>query len=205
DDTLLAARHVEERQAELLHVPVHVLGHLLRLRVGVGTSLVSCRDDVIERAERPLGHAHLELQLLQHLEGLRRRHLVDEVQADQELGLAGRQNSDCVSIPHLVEQRACHENPPPAYRAPSRAWSPVEQPLVCTSILLQCPSLGPYAAPRGCRRWGRSSWRRCSLRRSGPSVVSRSSCSWNAAPPIPGSPPPFCAGCPWCPPSDVAS
>ena len=52
----------------------------------------------------------LSFELLQHLEGLRRRHLVDEVQADQELGLAGRQRPDRVRFPHLVEQRACHGN-----------------------------------------------------------------------------------------------
>src|SRR5207247_997119 len=91
DDALLARRHVEELQIEVLHVAVHVRGHLLRLGVGVGTGLVGRRDDVIERAERALRHAHLELQLLEHLEGLRRRDLVDEVQADQELRLAGGQ------------------------------------------------------------------------------------------------------------------
>src|SRR2546428_420237 len=83
DDALLARRHVEELQIEVLHVAVHVRGHLLRLGVGVGTGLVGRRDDVIERAERALRHPDLELQLLEHLEGLRRRHLVDEVQADQ--------------------------------------------------------------------------------------------------------------------------
>ena len=93
DDALLARRHVEELQVEVLHVAIHVLRHLLRLRVGVGTGLVRGRDDVVERAERALRHSHLELQLLQHLEGLRRRHLVDEMQADQKLGLAGRERA----------------------------------------------------------------------------------------------------------------
>jgi hypothetical protein len=68
-------------------------------------------------AEGALGHAHLELQLLQHLEGLRRRHLVDEVQADQELGLAGRQRPHRVRFPHLVQQRACHGDSPPSGEA----------------------------------------------------------------------------------------
>jgi len=107
-DALLARLHVEERQAELLHVAVHVRGHLLRLGAGVGAGLVGRRDDVVERAERALGHADLEPQLLQHLEGLRRRHLVDEVEADQQLCLAGRQGPDRVRFPYLVEQRACH-------------------------------------------------------------------------------------------------
>ena len=108
DDALLARRHVEQGQAEVLHVAVHVRGHVLRHRVGVGPRLIRRRDDVVERAEGPLGHPHLQLGVLQHLERLRRRHLVDEVQADQELGLAGRQRPDRVRLPHLVEQRACH-------------------------------------------------------------------------------------------------
>src|SRR5262249_40089551 len=54
------------------------------------------------------GHTHLELRVLQHLKGLRRRHLVDQVETDEKLRLAGRQRPHRVRFPDLVEQRACH-------------------------------------------------------------------------------------------------
>ena len=126
-DALLARRHVEEWQVELLHVANHVDRHLLRQGIGVGAGLVGRRNDVIERAEGALGHPHLELAVLQHLEGLRRRHLVDQVQADQELRLPRRQRPDRMGFPNLVEQRACHVVPPrPAYAASGPPCSPVK-------------------------------------------------------------------------------
>jgi hypothetical protein len=108
DDPLTAAGHVEERQTELLHVSMHVNRHLFRQRIRVRTGLIERRHDVVERPEGSLGHPDLQLQLLEHLEGLRGRHLVDEVEADQELGLTGGQSPHRVRFPDLVEQRARH-------------------------------------------------------------------------------------------------
>jgi hypothetical protein len=55
------------------------------------------------------------------------------MQADQELGLAGRQHPDGVRFPDLVEQRACHatssshrRDAVSAYRASARPCSPVK-------------------------------------------------------------------------------
>src|SRR2546430_371356 len=107
-NALLARRHVEERQAEVLHVADHVDRHLLGQRIGVGAGLVGRRDDVIERAEGALGHPDFQLRIPEHLKRLRCGHLVDEMQADQELGLSRRQGPDGMCVPHFVEQRACH-------------------------------------------------------------------------------------------------
>jgi hypothetical protein len=98
----LPVGHVEQVQAEVLHVAVHVRRHVLGHRIGVGARLVGRRDDVIERAERRSGMRTFELGVRQHLEGLRRRDLVDQVQADEELGLAGRQRSGPVWASHTL-------------------------------------------------------------------------------------------------------
>jgi hypothetical protein len=41
--------------------------------------------------------------LADHVEGLRTRDLMDEVQADEELRLPARQRADGVSVPDLVK------------------------------------------------------------------------------------------------------
>jgi hypothetical protein len=46
--------------------------------------------------------------LPEHVERLRARHLVDEVQADEELRLAARQRPDGVEIPDFLEQCLSH-------------------------------------------------------------------------------------------------
>ena len=48
-------------------------------------------DDVIDRGERALGHEHREPEIAEHAERLRARHLVDQVQPDEELSLSPRQ------------------------------------------------------------------------------------------------------------------
>jgi hypothetical protein len=116
-DALPPAVEIEERHAEVLRIPDHVHGHLLGERIGVRPRLGQGRDDVIERGEGALGHAHAKPELLQHRERLRRGHLVDEVKPDEELGLAGRQRPDGVGVPNLVEQCLCHGDPPPRVSA----------------------------------------------------------------------------------------
>ena len=80
--------------------PHHRLGQL----VAEGPRTVVGRHDVVHRGEGALGVQHLEAALAQHLEGLRRGDLVDEVQADEELILARRQGGDLVQVPHLVQK-----------------------------------------------------------------------------------------------------
>ena len=50
------------------------------------------------------GKAHRKAEFAQHGEGLGARHFVDQVQADQELGLAALKFADPVGIPDLFEE-----------------------------------------------------------------------------------------------------
>ena len=79
DDALLAARRVEERDAVALAVLLERDHHLLGERVLEGALARVGRDDVIDGGERPLGIGHGEIELADHAERLRARHLVDQV------------------------------------------------------------------------------------------------------------------------------
>ena len=58
-----------------------------------GRALVERRDDVIDGGDRPLRHRHAQPARAQHVERLRRRDFVDQVEADEELCLAVRQRA----------------------------------------------------------------------------------------------------------------
>ena len=90
-DALMAAGAIEETDAELAAVALDRAHHRLGLFVGERARLGVRRDDVIDGREGALRKQHLQAELAQHLERLRAGHLVDEVQADEELRLAARQ------------------------------------------------------------------------------------------------------------------
>ena len=69
-----------------------------------GRVLRAGRHDVIDRGERALGKRHLPALLPQHVEGLRARHFVNEMQADEELRLPARQRAHGVRVPDFVKQ-----------------------------------------------------------------------------------------------------
>ena len=75
-----------------------------------GRCRLAGRDDVVDRRERAIRPRHLPAARAQRVEGLRRRHLVHEVQADEELRLPGRQLPDGVEIPHLLQECLAHES-----------------------------------------------------------------------------------------------
>ena len=83
DDALVlgavAARRVEENP-ELAAVALERAHHLFRHHVEERPLLRQRRHDVVGGRERALGEGHLPPVLAQHVERLRRRHLVDEVQ-----------------------------------------------------------------------------------------------------------------------------
>ena len=103
-----SARQVEERHARLAAVSLerrqHVLGHHVLER----PPLVARRDDVIDRGDGSLGEPHAPAARSKHVEGLRARDLVHQVQPDEELGLPVRQPAHAVRIPDFLKQGRGH-------------------------------------------------------------------------------------------------
>ena len=103
-DALVAARGIEVGDAVLGAVALEVLDHLLGERVAERPLLRIGRNDVVDGREGALRERHPELRLADRRERLRARDLVDQVQSDEELGLAARQLADRVGVPDLVEE-----------------------------------------------------------------------------------------------------
>ena len=79
------------------------------LVVGKGALLALGGDDVVHRGEGAAGIGHFQALFPEHVKGLGRSDLVDEVQADEELGLASGELRHRVAVPNLVvECSACH-------------------------------------------------------------------------------------------------
>ena len=106
DDALADVAHAEQRDAELRAVPVQGLDLDARGLVLDRPRAVGRRDVVVRDGQRQVGPAHLAAGGAQPLEGLRARHLVDEVAVDvEEAGAAGRL-LDQVAVPDLLEEGA---------------------------------------------------------------------------------------------------
>ena len=103
-DALLARGAVEERDPELRAITAELVHHRLRERVAVRLDQLVGRHDVVDRRERAVRHQYLEAEVAQHAEGLRAGHLVDEVGADEELGLAVGERADGVGLPDFFEE-----------------------------------------------------------------------------------------------------
>jgi hypothetical protein len=133
DDALACVPHREERDRELAAVALegaHLLG---RRPLGPRAPPVRAeprRDRVIHRRHRPLRPPHADAARAQLGEGLRRGHLVDQVQVDvQDGGRLRRLRRHEVRVPDLVDERAgplFHRAPQAAARA-SRAEATAER------------------------------------------------------------------------------
>jgi hypothetical protein len=86
----------------------HFLGHHVEKRASLRTG----GHDVIDRAERAIRIRHPPSVLPQHVERLRRRDFVHQMQADEELRLADGQPTDGVRIPDFVKKCLSHEPDP---------------------------------------------------------------------------------------------
>ena len=71
--------------------------------------LVERRDDVIDGREGAVREGHLAASHAQHVEGLRARHFVNQVKADEELRLPGRQGAHGVLVPDFLKKGLSHE------------------------------------------------------------------------------------------------
>ena len=108
DDALPDVAEAHEADAEVAHVALerghHVLGHHVEER----PRALARRHDVIDRRERAVDERDLPAVGPEGVERLRTGHLVDEVQADKELGLAGRKLPHRVQVPDLLEKGVAH-------------------------------------------------------------------------------------------------
>ncbi len=94
--------------AELPAVALERRRHLLGGEIDERPRLRAGRHDVIDRRERPLGIGDAPAVLAQHVERLRARDLVNEVQADEQLRLPARQHANRVRVPDFMKESARH-------------------------------------------------------------------------------------------------
>jgi hypothetical protein len=109
-DALVRVAHRVQADAELGAVGAQ------RLDLGAADRVVDDerrgRDVVVLGGERQVGPAQRSTGQAQPVEGLRARHLVDEVEVDvQQVGLALRPTDD-VRVPDLLGERAAHGDDP---------------------------------------------------------------------------------------------
>jgi len=104
DDALLAGGAVEEGDAELGAVFTQLVHHGLGEVVLVGLDELVGRNDVVNGREGAVRESDFETEVAQHAEGLGGGDLVDEVGADEELGLAVGQGADGVGVPDFFEE-----------------------------------------------------------------------------------------------------
>jgi hypothetical protein len=107
-DALVGAAECVERNAVLAAVALERRHHLLGHQVGERALAVRRRHDVVDGREGAARTRHAEAAGAQHVERLRARDLVDEVQADEELRLTRREPPDGVRVPHLLQEGLRH-------------------------------------------------------------------------------------------------
>ena len=105
-DALTATAEAMQGDAVLSAVGLKRGEHLLGQRVGEGPCLGGGGHDVIHRGHRALGVAHAQAQILQAGESLWTGHLMDQVQADEQLGGTAGQLGHLMQIPDLVVKGA---------------------------------------------------------------------------------------------------
>jgi hypothetical protein len=103
DDALFHHVRQVELDAELPAVALERDGHFLGHQVEERPLLRARRDDVIDGRDGALGEGHLEAGLPQHVERLRARDFMNQVEADEQLRLPARERPHLVRVPHLVK------------------------------------------------------------------------------------------------------
>ena len=114
DDAVADIAHGEEFDPGVLHIARQGLKLQPRLRVlhrVHALGLADGGDIVVGDRQRQVRAPHLAVVGAQAREGLRRRHLMDQVQVDIEDGLAIRVLCDHVGVPDLVIKASCRSWP----------------------------------------------------------------------------------------------
>ena len=95
---------IEQFDAELRAAFFDGRHHFLGQIIGKGTGLVVGGNDVVHGGQCSFGIPHSQSTVTQHLERLRRGDFVDQMPADEQLRLTGRQRPDRMQVPDFVEQ-----------------------------------------------------------------------------------------------------
>jgi hypothetical protein len=103
-DALLARRAIKEGDAKIRAVLAQFIHHGLGQRIVVRLNHLVGRHDVVDRGKRAVRHEDLEAQIAHHAERLRARDLMNQVCADEELGLAVGQRAHSVRVPDFLEE-----------------------------------------------------------------------------------------------------
>src|SRR6185436_9349401 len=107
-DALVLTVGCPELDARVAAVALERAHHLFRHYVEEGPLLRAGRDNVIDRGERTFGERDRPPVLPQHVERLRRGHLMDEVEADEQLRLAARQHTHRMRVPDFLKECGSH-------------------------------------------------------------------------------------------------
>ena len=100
-DALLAAVHAQAADAELAAVGFELIELFQRDLIEDGQRAVRGGNAVVGGGDGEIGTPHLEAALAQALEGLGRRHLMDQVQVDEEQGRSAGALVDYVRVPEF--------------------------------------------------------------------------------------------------------
>ena len=107
DDALFSRLKVEVGDVEVIAVLTDGLDHFSSERVG-GLVLINGRDDVVDGCEGALGILNRKAELAEHAEGLRARHFVNKVRADEKLGASVAECAHRVCVPDLLVECFSH-------------------------------------------------------------------------------------------------
>ena len=107
DDALFARREVEISDAEVIGIFAQRLHHFRGERV-LRRVLIDGRHDVVDSRKSALRELHLEAEVAQHPEGLRRSDLMDQVGTDEELRASVGKRANGVGVPNFLEEIFSH-------------------------------------------------------------------------------------------------
>src|SRR5436190_22014751 len=107
-DALTLVADVVERDPEVTDVALERGDHVLRHHDEKGPLALPGRHDVIDGTKRAVRSCHAPAALPERVERLRRGHLVNQMQANEELRLSGGKRTNLVQVPDLLEKRFTH-------------------------------------------------------------------------------------------------
>ena len=104
DHSLPVVLQVEQPDAEVAAVLFDGRHHFFGQSIGKRSQLDIGGNNMVDGRQGPLGKHHRQVAIPQHRKCLRTGHFVNQMQPDEKLRLSGRERTNRVQIPNLVEQ-----------------------------------------------------------------------------------------------------